>query len=274
MAGEARLRSVLLIDKPKGPTSFWVSANVSSLFGGCKTGHSGTLDPNATGLMLVALGEAVKAMPVLMGLDKEYEGVMMLHAAVPEDELRKAMESFLGDIIQTPPVRSRVARRPRKRTVHDIEILGTAGRVVRFRVLCEAGTYIRKIAHDAGQALGTGAHLADLRRTRIGPFRLEDAVTLEQLNAMDSEGKARHLMPLEKALADIGLPQVVIRDEAEPAIRNGSPVRKEFVRKMPGKREEGYYAGIFNGSGSLVCLATFVKAKGVIAKTERVFLEG
>ena len=272
MAGDLRLRSVILVDKPKGPTSYDVTKRVSSLFGGCKAGHSGTLDPNATGLMLVALGEAVKAMPVLMGLDKEYEGTMMLHAPVPEDEVKKAMGSFLGDIIQTPPVRSRVARRPRKRTVHDIEIMGTTGREVRFRVLCEAGTYIRKIAHDAGQSLGSGAHLAELRRTRIGPFRLEDAATISDLESADEISRAKFLIPLEKALSAVDLPEIVIGDEFEPMIRNGSPVRREFVSKMPRKRPEGSHAGVYVSSGSIICLAVFIDSQETVARTDRVFL--
>jgi H/ACA ribonucleoprotein complex subunit 4 len=267
-------RSVILVDKPPGMTSFDVVEKVSGLLGVRKAGHTGTLDPNATGLLVIALGEARKAMPVLTGLDKEYAGVMRLHADVGESELKKALSAFEGEITQTPPVRSAVARRPRKRTVHATELLGMNGRDARFRVRCQAGTYIRKIAHDLGEKLGCGAHLVELRRTLVGPFRLGDAVPIAELEAADGWRRLpeRTIMPLEKALRIIGLPALVIRDEHEPQVRNGSPVREAFVSGMPPGRPEGAYAVVLNGSGKAVCLARFLGSGDSVAKTERVFL--
>jgi len=272
MMGTAIQKSIILIDKPKGPTSFDVVERVSRILGVRKAGHSGTLDPNATGLMLIALGEARKAMPVLMGLDKEYEGIMRVHREVDPGSLESVMRSFVGEIVQTPPVRSAVARRPRKRQVHEIVIIGTRGKDVSFRVLCQAGTYIRKIAHDAGESMGTGAHLLELRRTSIGPFGISEAVTLRDLDGITDEKLHRILIPLETALERLKLPKVVIKDEYEASIRNGSPVRMEFLRKGVEGLGENAYLGVFNEAGSIVCLARFVGSGGTVAKTDRVFL--
>jgi len=269
------LRAVILIDKPAGLTSFDVVELVSGFLLVRKAGHSGTLDPNVTGLLLIALGEARKAMPVLTGLDKEYVGVMRLHGDVKDRELSQALMSFQGEITQVPPVRSAVARRPRKRVVHEIEILETKGRDVKFRVRCEAGTYIRKIAHDVGQSLSCGAHLIELRRTKVGPFSLEKSVTVSELEKMPESKVKKILIPLEHALDMIKLPRIVISNEYEQRIRNGSPVRRDFVRSMPkvaGVKENGY-VGIFNEQGSIICLARFIGKGDTLAKTDRVFLD-
>jgi H/ACA ribonucleoprotein complex subunit 4 len=266
-------RSVILIDKPPGLTSFETVELVSKILGVKKAGHSGTLDPNATGLLLIALAEARKAMPVLTGLDKEYVGVMRLHGDVADSDLEKALKSFKGEITQVPPVKSAVARKPRKRVVHEMELLGRRGRDVKFRVLCEAGTYIRKIAHDAGQSLGCGAHLVELRRTRVGPFSIENAVTVSELERMPESEVSKVQIGLEHALDMIKLPRIVIKNEYEPQIRNGSPARKDFVKAIPKNIKEGDYAGVFREDGKIISLSRFIGRVGTVAKTDRVFLD-
>ncbi len=264
--------SVILIDKHKGPTSFDIVEKVSKILGVKKAGHSGTLDPNATGLMVIALGEARKAMPVLTGMRKEYEGTMKLHGDAEEGAVRDALMKFRGKIRQVPPVRSAVARKERTREVFEIEMTGKKGRDVGFRVLCEAGTYIRKIAHDAGEELGTGAHLTELRRTKVGPFRVEDSVKVKDIDGMSEDTMKSRLMPLEDALEKAGLPRIVIRNESEKLVRNGSPVRKDFVESAPEKLKEGEYVCIFNQGLNIVCLAKFTGKGNITARTERVFL--
>jgi H/ACA ribonucleoprotein complex subunit 4 len=272
-AGGGLERSVILIDKPCGPTSFDVVETVSGLLSVRKAGHSGTLDPNATGLLVIALGEARKAMPVLMGLDKEYIGVMRLHGDVRKAGIEKALKSFEGEITQVPPVRSAVARKPRKRHVYGIEVLKLDGRDVEFGVRCEAGTYIRKIAHDAGQSLGCGAHLIELRRMKVGPFTVEDAVSVDELRKMSGSEAKKALIPLEHALDKIELPRIVVKGEHEPSIRNGSPIRKDFVLEMPEGLEEGRKVGVYNEKGIIVCLAMVTGSGESVAKVERVFLQ-
>ena len=263
-------RSVLLIDKPGGMTSFEVVEKVSCLLGVGKAGHAGTLDPNATGVMVIALGEARKAMPVLMGLDKEYVGVMRLHGDVETRQLKKAVLSFTGEITQVPPVKSRVARKPRKRHVREIEILEIKGRDVTFRVVCEAGTYIRKLAHDIGEKLGTGAQLTELRRTKVGPFVIKECLSMNLLESKRSESM-KLLISLEKALDRIGLPKITIKDEYEAKVRNGSPVRKEFANSIDKHAREGDYVGIFSENKKIIALGKFLSKSQACASTERVF---
>ncbi len=264
--------SVILIDKPKGPTSFDVVENVSKILGVRKAGHSGTLDPNATGLLLIALGEARKAMPVLTGLDKEYVGVMKVHGDVDRKRVEDVLSTFVGEITQTPPVKSAVARKPRIRKVHEIEVVEKNERDVKFRVLCEAGTYIRKIAHDAGEKLGCGAHLTELRRTKVGPFNAENSVTIDQLNDMSENTIRQLLMPIEDALEPLKLPRLVIKEDKEKLVRNGAPVKKEFVKEADGNVEEDDYIVVFNEAGRIVCLAKYVSKGDTVARTDRVFL--
>jgi H/ACA ribonucleoprotein complex subunit 4 len=273
MKEERLLRmSVILIDKPAGPASFGVVEEVCKILSVPVAGHAGTLDPNATGLLLIALGEARKAMPVLAGLDKEYVGTMLLHGDIPEEKVRDALSSFRGRIKQMPPVKSAVARRERERTVHELEVIAIDGRKVTMRVLCEAGTYMRKIASDCGEKLGCGAHLAQLRRTRVGPFDVEDALTLEALKRKGSEVPKKSLITLEEALLRIGLPRMTVSDESVEKIRKGSPVRKEFVASVSGKPVLGGYLGVYDASGKIVCLGKFSGEGNTAAKTERVFL--
>jgi H/ACA ribonucleoprotein complex subunit 4 len=264
--------SVILIDKPSGPTSFEAVEKACSILKVPVAGHAGTLDPNATGLLLLALGEARKALPVLSGLDKEYVGTVLLHGDVPEKKVKEVFSSFQGRIKQVPPVRSAVARRERERTVHELEIVRVEGRRVTIRVLCEAGTYMRKIASDAGEKIGCGAHLAQLRRTRVGPFSVEDAVTLAALGEKPGQFPAKAMMSLEDALGRIGLPKITVSEESIEKIRKGSPVRKAFVTSVSGNPVPGSYVGVYDGQGRIVCLGIYSGEENTAAKTERVFL--
>lgn len=170
--------SVIIVDKHSGPTSHQVTAWVKDIFGVKKCGHSGTLDPAVTGVLPIALENATKAMPALMGLEKEYVGVMHLHKQVEEKLLREAVMKFVGKIIQVPPVKSAVARRPREREIKFFDILEIDGKEVLFNVECEAGTYIRKLIHDIGEELKTGAHMSELRRIKAGNFTEEQSHSL------------------------------------------------------------------------------------------------
>jgi H/ACA ribonucleoprotein complex subunit 4 len=254
-------KGVVLIDKPAGMTSFDVVERACKILGASRGGHAGTLDPNVTGLMLVALGEARKAMPVLMGMHKEYAGKMLLHKDADRRILEEAFRKFTGEIVQKPPVKSRVARVERKRTIDSLKITRIDGREVEFEVSCEAGTYIRKLVHDIGQSIGHGAHMTGLRRTKIGPFSIDEAVPLSDLSEKD-------VSPLEKALERVGLKKVVVNDEAIAKIRNGSPVFQDFITARE-EAKENEIIGIYDENGSIIALG---KNTGDEIKTERVFL--
>ncbi|MEM5836736.1 MAG: RNA-guided pseudouridylation complex pseudouridine synthase subunit Cbf5, partial [Candidatus Aenigmatarchaeota archaeon] len=172
---------VIIVDKHAGPTSHQVTAWIKEIFGVKKAGHAGTLDPAVTGVLPVALENATKVMPVLMGLEKEYVGVMHLHKEVDENLLRQTVLKFVGKIVQIPPVKSAVARRPREREIKFFDILEIEGKDVLFRIGCEAGTYVRKVTHDIGQKLGVGAHMTELRRIRAGNFTEDQSHSLVEI---------------------------------------------------------------------------------------------
>ena len=212
-------------------------------------------------MIMIALEESRKAMPVLMGMDKEYEGEMLLHKDIEKKEIEKTLKKFIGEILQKPPVRSRVARVERKRNVYSLKILAVNGRKIKFRVSCEAGTYIRKLVHDIGVDLGCGAHMSELRRTKIGPFLLKESVTLSKVSE-------KNVIPLESVLGRIKLKKITVKDQAIQKIRNGSPVFQEWITKKD-KTKEKEIVGIFDRNGEIIALG---KPSGEKIKTERVFL--
>jgi tRNA pseudouridine55 synthase len=209
-------RLVLPVDKPKGWTSFDAIRRLRRILGVRKVGHAGTLDPMATGLLILLIGRATKLMNRFMTLDKEYEGTIRLGettasfdaetdveerrdwSAVSEDDIERARQQFLGEIEQRTPAYSAVkmggerlykkARRgetieapPRQVRIDSFQLTGRSGHDVSFVVKCSKGTYIRSLAHEFGQALGVGAHLVALRRTAIGPFTINEAWTMPGL---------------------------------------------------------------------------------------------
>ncbi len=252
-------KGILLLDKPAGITSHDAVQNARKILSAGRAGHTGTLDSGVTGLLVIALGDSRKAIPVLMGLDKEYEGTMRIHGDVSLPGIRKAAKKFTGNIIQTPPVRSRVVRKPRARTVHSFTITGKEGKESGFTVKCQAGTYIRKLIHDLGEKLGCGAHMTQLRRTAVGPFSVEDSVPLDKLRPSD-------IMPLESALEKVKLKKVLIKVSSVDKVKNGRPVLKEDIEKRDRARE-GEVVGIYF-SDKIIALGTVGKD---IIKTKRVF---
>ena len=228
----AALTGVLVIDKPVGISSMVAVARVRSRAGGTKTGHAGTLDPLASGVLVMALGPATKSIDRFMATDKRYRTVVDLGAFTETDDLegdrvevivaeppteqavRAAVEQFVGPIMQRPPARSAVkiggqrayklSRRgedvnipPRSVTVHDLEVIRYVWPLLELEVSCGKGTYIRSLARDLGEALGTGGHCRAIRRTAVGPFTEEEAVRVDEL---PDPLEASDLISLEDAL--------------------------------------------------------------------------
>ena len=219
---------LLVVDKPGGMTSHDVVARVRRLMGTRKVGHAGTLDPMATGVLVVGVDRATRLLGHLTLTEKEYLGTVRLGATTTTDdaegevvssvpvsvsraEIDAAAAGLVGEIEQLPPavsaikvggVRSYAAVRrgesvelsPRRVTVHALDVLGVDGVDVEVAVRCSSGTYVRALARDIGAALGTGGHLAALRRTRVGPYRAEEATPLEELTP-------GALVPLDEAAA-------------------------------------------------------------------------
>ncbi|MCC6414586.1 MAG: tRNA pseudouridine(55) synthase TruB [Opitutaceae bacterium] len=234
------LNGVLLVDKPTDHTSHDVVARLRGKLKTRKIGHAGTLDPMATGLLVMLIGKATRISQYLISLDKEYtgtielgkttdtqdaEGRVMETRPVPpltEAALKQAMAGFLGDQYQLPPMYSaikidgvplypkarqgdEVEREPRFIRVSTFELTGYALPRCDFRLRCSKGTYVRTIAHDLGEKLGCGGHLAALRRTASGQFKLADALTLDALLAMPLGEIAPRLIPIHQAAPSVAL---------------------------------------------------------------------
>ena len=230
-------RSVVLIDKPAGPTSFVVARCVARTLGFKRAGHTGTLDSNVTGVLVVAIEEATKGISQLVGLDKGYEGQMKFSRPISDDELRAACACFVGRIAQMPPEKCAVKRRLRLRTVHSFDITGlcsdgAGGTLAEFSVEVEAGTYVRTLVADLGEKLGCRAELVSLRRTHVGPFRLDECVALDRLGP-------EHAIYIVEALERVGLKKVVLTPEQIRAAQRGMPVAVESAPSESGKMGTG-----------------------------------
>lgn len=226
---------ILLVDKPQGITSHDVVSKLRRIFQIKKIGHAGTLDPMATGLLIMLIGKATKVSQYMMSMDKEYtgtvrlgqitdsqdaEGELLEERPVPElaeADVRTQMKGFLGDQYQLPPMFSAkkingqklyklarkgqtVEREPRVIHISKFEMTAFALPLVSFRVNCSKGTYVRTIAHDLGEKLGCGGHLCELRRTAVGSFRIEDAQTIEALAEMSPSRLRRCLLSIQDTL--------------------------------------------------------------------------
>lgn len=232
---------VLNLDKPPGPSAHevtgWLRDAVATAVETAgqtapavdRAGHVGTLDPKVTGSLPVLLGDATRLAQVFTDSVKEYVAVLELHGPAPSDTAAVLAE-FEGEIYQKPPRKSAVRRRLRTREIYALELLERRERQVLLRIRCESGTYVRKLCHDLGLALGTGAHMGDLRRTATGPFDDTSLVTAEAvvdaLTVWTDEDEASWLFelvdPAERALVE--LPRVIIAPSAAEQVAHGAPV--------------------------------------------------
>ncbi|MCX6689351.1 MAG: RNA-guided pseudouridylation complex pseudouridine synthase subunit Cbf5 [Methanoregula sp.] len=235
---------IIVVDKPCGPSSHQVAAWVGKMLG-CQVGHAGTLDPQVSGVLLVMLSNAVRLAPLLLKHDKEYVCLMRLHRDVERSRIEQIVQEFTGRIYQRPPKKSAVKRNLRIRTIHRIDLLSVKGRLVLFRVTCDAGTYIRSLCHHMGLALGAGAHMQELRRTRSGTFDERSAHTLHAVQDACVAAAEGNRSPLDAMIVSVDaavpdLPVVVVRDTAIDALCRGAALAgvgvvrcDEFKRDQP-----------------------------------------
>ncbi len=274
------------LDKPNGPTSHQVDAWVKKIFNIKKVGHGGTLDPNATGVLPIAIGDGTKILNALLPLGKEYIGIMKLHKDVKTKKIKDVCSDFIGVISQMPPVRSAVKRRRRKRSIYYLDIIEINKRDVLFKVGCESGTYVRTLCVDIGKKLGCGAHLADLRRTKVGHLKESDSVYLQDLkDAMvfyndGAEDSIKSLIqPVEEMLKST--PKIIIRDSAVDAICHGANLAVPGVVEVDTDINKNDLIAVMTLKGEAVALMKAVmsttqiveKDKGICAKLERVIMK-
>ena len=261
------------LDKPSGPTSHQVDSWIKGIFNIDKVGHGGTLDPNATGVLPIAIGDATKGLQALLLADKEYIGVMKLHKDVDKKRILEVCNSFVGEITQVPPVRAAVKRVKRKRHIYYFDIIQIVDRNVLFRVGCEAGTYIRTICVDIGKKLKTSAHLAELRRTRVGNLSEENSVILQDLKDAyifwkeEGDEKAiRSIVHPAEMLLD-HLPKIVIRDSAVDALCHGASLAVPGVVEIDSDIKNSDMVAVLSMKNEGVALAnTLMSTEEIIQK--------
>jgi tRNA pseudouridine55 synthase len=281
---------VLVVDKPSGPTSHDIVARVRRALGIRAIGHTGTLDPLATGVLALVVGRATRLAQFLSGSDKEYVADVRFgfatstfdsvgepapphpdgRRAVPEDlsgAVEARLDDFRGSRDQVPPPYSakkidgtpayKLARSKKpvvlesvRVSVSELELVGRLGDAVRLRLVCSSGFYVRTLAHELGQALGCGAHLQALRRTRAGDFTLDQAIALDRIEA---EGRAaqRHLLPMNRVLP--GFPEVVVNERGARRASHGNPLGPEDLLSPP-PIAAGQRYRVVDGDGTLLAV--------------------
>jgi len=235
----------------------------------------------------LGLGEATKALGILLLGPKEYHALGRIHSLPSKEKLSELIEMFTGEIFQKPPQRSAVVRQTRSRTIHEFEVLGQKERLLLTRILCESGTYIRKLYYDIGEVLGPGATMIELRRTRVDQFRETDGlVTLHELaNAFalweetkDDSKLMKMIKPVELAFSE--LKSVVVRDSAVDAMCHGAQLAIPGVLQISPNLKKGDLVGVYTQKGEAVALAESTMSeeeikdatKGYAFETKRIIM--
>jgi len=279
---------VINLDKLSGPTSHEIVSWVRKILGIPNAGHGGTLDPKVTGVLPCALGRATRALSALLNAGKEYVGVLYLHSPEKLTRIKKIFKLFTGKIYQRPPLVSSVARRLRVREIYYSQVLEVNNNHVLFRIGCEAGTYIRKFCFDVGEALCSGAHMLELRRTRVGNFtenynlitlqNLKDAFTIYQME--NNEYYLRKLiLPMEKIVSH--LPKIYIRDTAVDAICHGADLASAGICYIDARITPNLTVALMTMKKELIGFGTSLKnamqmykaKSGILVKANKVFME-
>ncbi|NOR15621.1 MAG: tRNA pseudouridine(55) synthase TruB [Candidatus Aminicenantes bacterium] len=291
------LDGIILVHKPDGCTSHDIVKNIRKILKQKKVGHYGTLDPMATGLMLIALGKATRLFPFFSKLDKEYTGEITLgfatdsydatgapatpisHIFPKEDELVHNINAFQGKLNQIPPAFSakkykgqplyklaraqkEVSPTPSQVIVYSFKLESYSPPHIEFMVRCSTGTYIRSLAHDLGKKLGCGAHLSRLERTRVGDYSLQDAHTLDSIEAQEKQDSdSDFILPIEDLLPQF--PKLILKDSAVQIAQNGNTLLPEHALKLippvenatASQAQESEIFRVFSPEGKLVAFA-------------------
>ncbi|MFW5692016.1 MAG: tRNA pseudouridine(55) synthase TruB [Chloroflexota bacterium] len=295
MTDRRQISGFINVDKPLGMTSHTVVARIRRGLGIKKVGHAGTLDPLATGVLVVCLGHATRLSEYAMSKTKVYRAHVHLGAQtttydaegeitatgdiahITADAIRAALPQFTGQIAQLPPLYSAVKqggrklyevaraggsveRKPRRVVIHALDLVSYEAPVAALEITCGPGTYIRSLAHDLGDVLGCGAYLAGLVRTRSGTFHIDEAVTLEAV--LDSDDWTVHLLPMDTPLAE--LPALHLDDEDVDHVLHGR-VPQHLAKPDP---EAAGQARAYDPTGTFVAL---LRADGETWRPHKVF---
>lgn len=293
------IHGIINVYKEKGFTSHDVVAKLRGIVGQKKIGHTGTLDPDATGVLPVCLGKATKLCDLLTDKNKTYEAVLLLGKttdtqditgevleeksteALTEEKVREAIEGFIGDYEQIPPMYSAlkvngkklyelaregkvIERKARPVKILDIQILEIDLPKVRMEVSCSKGTYIRTLCHDIGEKLGCGGCMESLMRTRVSTFRIEDAKTLDEIETLKQEGKlAELLVPIDAMFPSY--PKIMVKDDWKAFAKNGNPLDLKMLKEACGQNEETQVR-LYDESGKFIAIYQWKEKKYHIVK--------
>ncbi|QKQ98857.1 RNA-guided pseudouridylation complex pseudouridine synthase subunit Cbf5 [Candidatus Nanohaloarchaea archaeon] len=254
-------KGFFIIDKPFGPTSNQVSHWVKEELDLKKTGHFGTLDPNATGILPVGLNQGTRVNNALAQARKEYIFLAELDEEKTEEEIREKLHEFKGVNKQVPPEKSAVKKEEREREVYEIELLEASDKEVLGRVKCESGFYVRVLIRELGEELDTEAEMTELRRTQQGQLTETEANTLQDIvdayhfyqEEDDEEAFREVIYPIEKAVNH--LRKVVIKDSAVNAVANGADLGAQGISQLQDDISEGEQIAVMTLKGELVALA-------------------
>ncbi len=277
---------VININKPQGPTSHLVSDYVKKILKISKCGHSGSLDPNVTGCLPIALEDATRIVHYLLKSGKEYVCLMHLHADINQSKIHKVMQSTIGKMKQLPPIKSAVKRQLREREIYYIEILEIDGKDVLFKIGSEAGFYVRKYCHDLGKLLGTNAHMQQLVRTKAGPFTDKDWHSLQDLtDAYEyyKQGNEKEIkkiiLPFE--LAASHLPKIWVMDSTVDSLCHGAQLSIPGISKLHSNIKKDDVVAIMTLKEEIICIGTAMlsseeiieQEKGLAIKNNAVFMK-
>lgn len=305
------MNGILNIFKPKGISSYQVVKEVRNILNISKVGHTGTLDPSASGILLICLGQATKIAEFLVGMRKYYQGEMILgvstdsqdsegkivqkreiEADIDEKGIKDIFRKYEGTISQTPPMFSaahykgkrlyhlarkgiEVKRNPKKVKIYQLNLIKFNQKVnpiVKFEVICSKGTYIRTLCNDIGDELGCGAHLSNLVRKKVGNFSIEDSLNLEELKKEKALWK-RYLISIDSALEELN--KITVKSEATTTVLNGGIISSEQIVEIPEglKIRKDKFVKIFDVKGNLLSIGTSIKKNGknIFFKPVKVF---
>ncbi len=305
------MNGILNIFKPKGISSHQVVKEVRNILNIPKVGHTGTLDPSASGVLLICLGQATKIAEFLVGMKKHYQGEMTLGITtdsqdaegkiigkkevcsdIDEKRIRDIFQKYEGSISQIPPMFSaahykgkrlyrlarkgiEVKRTPKEVKIYQFNLINYDQRVnpiVKFEVVCSKGTYVRTLCNDIGNELGCGAHLSSLIRKKVGNFSIEDSINLAEFREDKTLGK-RYLISIDSALE--GLKKITVKNEATKTVLNGGVISSGQIVEIPEELKTGKdkFIKIFDAKGNLLSIATSSKEDGenIFFKPVKVF---
>jgi len=278
---------IIILDKPPGITSHEVTTYIKRICGSARAGHAGTLDPNVSGVLPIALGRATKLLKYIAGERKAYVGIIKFRSIQSKDRILDLFARFTGEITQTPPLMSAVARRPRKRMVYYLKLIEISRENPRLAVFeCEvgAGTYIRTLCEDIGRLCG-GARMEELRRVAVGRINEHESVPVQEVvdsvwlwkNRDDPDPLCRLIKPPERY---IFLPRAYVRQSAIPSIKNGAQVMAPAMVSFELEAERGDPVAIYSEKKEFIGIGIAamnwhdldVKKKGLAIRLERVHL--